>query len=139
MTGSISQRSSLTIGGVPLLGKHKGVKVDLQWAEREDTLNTDPPRLSTERTVLGFQTRRKGSVEVQCGPNDPLGESVILKDSVQDFLLLVVVSVGERFKLLIQVRKHVMRFVRVLLAFLVFGESKSAVIRSEKRDARENV
>lgn len=102
-------------------------------------LNTDPPRLSTERTILGFQTRRKGSVEVQRGSNDLLGECVILKDSVQDFLLLVVVSVGERLKLLIQVREHVTRFVRVLPAFLVFGESKSVVIRSEKRNARENV
>jgi len=101
--------------------------------------DTDPPRLSTERAILGFQARRKGSVEVQCGPNDLLGESVILEDSVQDFLLLVVVFVGERLKLLIQGREHVMRFVRMRLAFLVLGESKSVVIRSEECDAREDV
>ena len=32
-----------------------------------------------------------------------------------------------------------MRFVGMLSAFLVFGESKSVVIRSEERNARENV
>lgn len=101
--------------------------------------NTDPPRLSTERAILGFQARREGSVEVQCVPNDLLGESVILKDSVQDFLLLVVVFVGERLKLLIEGREHVVRFVRMLPAFLVFGESESVVIRSEEGDAREDM
>lgn len=63
-------------------------------------LDTNPPRLSAERAVLGNQERREGSVEVQCGPNDFLGESVILKDGVQKFLLLFVI-VSERLELLI--------------------------------------
>jgi len=100
---------------------------------------TDPPRLSAERAVLGNQERREGSIEVQSGPNDFLGESVILKDGVQDFLPLFIVIVSERLELLTQGGEHVMRFVRTLLAFLVFGERKSLVIRSEERYARENV
>ena len=96
--------------------------------------------MSGERAVLGKQERCEGSIEVQFGPNDFLGESVILKDGVQDFLLLfVVVAVGDRLELLIERRKHVTRFVGVLLAFLVFGERKSVVIRSEERYARKCV
>lgn len=101
-------------------------------------LDTDSPRLSTERAVLGNQARREGGIEVECGPNDLLVECVILEDSVQDFLLLLAV-VGERLKLLIQGRKLVMRLVRTLPVFLVFGERKSVVIWSEECYAREYV
>jgi len=66
-----------------------------------------------------------------------MGECVILEDGVQDFLLPVVV--GERLELLIQGSEHVMRFVRMLSAFLVFGERKSFIIRSEERYARESM
>ncbi|SRR5258706_7459114 len=101
-------------------------------------LDANPPGLSAVRTILGNQERREGSIEVQCGPNDFLWERVILKDGVQDFLLpFIVAVVGERLELLIQSREHVMRFVRMLPAFLVFGERKSVVIRSEERYARE--
>ena len=101
-------------------------------------LDANPPGLSTERTILGNQERREGSIEVQCGPNDFFGERVILKDGVQDFLLpFIVAVVGERLELLIQGRELVMRFVRMLPAFLVFGERKSVVIRGEERYARE--
>jgi hypothetical protein len=102
-------------------------------------LDTDPPRLSAEGAVLGNQERCEGSIEVQCGPNDSLGESVILKDGMQNFLLLFVIIVGERLELLIEGREHVMRFVRMFPAFRAFGERKSVVIRSEERYARENV
>ena len=101
-------------------------------------LDPNPPGLPTERTILGNQERREGSIEVQCGPNDFCGERVILKDGVQDFLLpFIVAVVGERLELLIQGRELVMRLVRMLPAFLVFGERKSVVVRSEERYARE--
>ena len=101
-------------------------------------LDPNPPGLPTERTILGNQERREGSIEVQCGPNDFRGERVILKDGVQDFLLpFIVAVVGERLELLIQGREHVARFVRMLRAILLSGERKSGVIRSEEGDARE--
>ena len=58
-------------------------------------LDANPPGLSAERTILGNQERREGSIEVQSGPKDSLGECVILKDGVQDFLLPFVVVVGK--------------------------------------------
>lgn len=58
-------------------------------------LDANPPSLSAKRTILGNQERREGSIEVQCGPNDFLGECVILKDRVQDFLLPFVVVFGK--------------------------------------------
>jgi hypothetical protein len=136
-----SEKASLTISSVPLLGKHKGVEIDLQWTEGEETvtLDADPPSLSTERAILCNQERRVGSIEVQCGPNDPLGKCVILKDSMQDSLFLVVVVGGERLELLIQGGKHVIWFMGVLPTFLVFREGKGVIVRSKECHARECV